>query len=77
MKTWKDVKKLLAYCENQGHTIGEFRTLLGWEFRDVSFSPGSKKFPVLRPAKTMSAAARKKISAAQKLRWAKVRAGKK
>jgi hypothetical protein len=40
------------------------------------YSTGSKPAPI-RKKRTMSVAGRKRIAAAQKRRWAKVRAGKK
>jgi hypothetical protein len=61
------------------------RARLAKELRAVSaaltafgktYASGNKAAPI-RKKRTMSAAARKKIAAAQRARWAKVRAGKK
>jgi len=52
----------------------ELSRLLGGSAKVASGSPASSPAPKKR---TMSASARKKIAAAQKARWAKVKAGKK
>jgi hypothetical protein len=52
----------------------ELSRLLGGSAKAANGSPASSPAPKKR---TMSASARKKIAAAQKARWAKVKAGKK
>jgi hypothetical protein len=62
-----------ARLENELHRVTAALTSFG-----TAFMQGSKRAPVVaRKKRTISAAGRKRIAAAQKARWAKVRAAKK
>jgi hypothetical protein len=62
-----------ARLENELHRVTAALTTFG-----TVFMQGSKRAPVVaRKKRTISAAGRKRIAAAQKARWAKVRAAKK
>jgi hypothetical protein len=59
-----------------GLTSGSVRTRRGITARAVGAGSGSASAPVARKRRKMSAAARKRISDAQKKRWAAQKAGK-
>ncbi len=61
-----------ARLENELHRVTAALTTFG-----TTFWQGGKRVPVARKKRTISAAGRKRIAAAQKARWAKVRAAKK
>jgi hypothetical protein len=61
-----------ARLENELQRVTAALTTFG-----TTFWHGGKRVPAARKKRTISAAGRKRIAAAQKARWAKVRAAKK
>jgi len=68
MKTWEEVRKLTRMAEAKGWSLENFKAVLDWEWSEKPVK-GSLRAPGAK--RTMSAEARKKISDAQKKRWAK------
>jgi hypothetical protein len=68
----KQLKQERARLENELHRVTAALTTFG-----NVFVHGSKAVPASRKKRTISAAGRRRIAAAQRARWAKVRAAKK
>jgi hypothetical protein len=58
-------------------TLQEVLRLLEGGAKQTAATASAVSVPPAKPRRTMSAAARRRIAAAQKARWAKVRAAKK
>jgi hypothetical protein len=71
----KQLQHERSRLENELHRVTAALTTFGKVFME---GPSPKRGPVAtRKKRTISAAGRKRIAAAQRARWAKVRAGKK
>ena len=68
------LKKERARLEDELHRVTAALTAFGKVYLD---GKQPKRAPTARKKRTLSAAGRKRIVAAQKARWAKIRAGKK
>ncbi len=74
----KQLQHERARLENELNGVTAALTTFGKVFLKGSKLKGSKRGPVAaRKKRTISAAGRKRIAAAQRARWAKIRAGKK
>lgn len=67
-----EIQKERTRLEDELHRVTDALTAFG-----KAYMQGSKPRSAARKKRTISAAGRKRIAAAQKVRWAKVRASKK
>jgi hypothetical protein len=71
------LQKERSRLEHELHRVKAALTAFGKVYLDHNKSRPKASKPVIRKKRTISAAGRKRIAAAQKARWAKVRARKK